>query len=342
METKQDTVEYKFVGEGIRTSFNSIEAALAYVKKKNLLPVNGHRWEIEEIHHKVISHVFESERQVIDNEEITKRIIDYFLEHATIENVSFDEYPEFFNDPEHRDFKYHNQLYAYLCCRHYLGYTKENFIELYNKLCEESGDKNSLYYWNICELCCYYAIKDKYGINEKDICLVDNQKFDSKDVNPILTCNEAAKKEIDRWLHDMYFADFANFKPGEYGFYEQPNIWRNVEGQELLDMYKETLRTLPVEKMTWSYNVGDYKPCHNYKLDVVEDTSDNRIDIVEPELITDDGIHMWGRHIPGIMFRNDDIIVTNDEYYGRNVNLKTSKAVDVDEKLYEYCIKNLK
>jgi hypothetical protein len=347
METKQDTIEFKFVGEGIKTSFNSIDEALAYVNKKKLLPVNGESWEIEEIHHKIISHIFESERKVIDNPEITKRIIDYFLEHATIENVSFNQHPQFFNDPEHRNFRYHDQLYAYLCCKHYLGYTRDQFVELYKKFWNENCNEDKyVYFGDICKLCCYYAIKDKFGFDEKDICLVNDPKYISlKHVNHVLEANEKAKKEVEKWTHDMYFADGGGFTPGKYGFDKSPNIWRNVEGQELLDMYKEVLRTLPIENMHWSYNVGDYKPCHNFKLDVVKDPYNDKNTLVGDnslDIIVDNGIHMWGKFIPGIMFRNDDVIVTNDKYYGRHVNLRASKAVDVDEKLYEYCIKNLK
>ena len=59
MKIKQDTIEFKFVGEGFKRSFNSIDEALEYVEKKKLIPANGDSWEIEEIHHKLISHSFE-------------------------------------------------------------------------------------------------------------------------------------------------------------------------------------------------------------------------------------------------------------------------------------------
>ena len=344
METIEDTIEFKFVDEGIKTSFSSTEEALEYVKKKKLLPRNGHSWRIDEIHHKVISHTFESERQVVDNTEITKKIIDYFLEHATIDNVQFDNKQQYFNNPEHRNFRYHDQLYAYLCCKQYLGYSIDQFVELYKRLYVANCDGDGhAFFGDICELCCYYAMKDKYGVKEEDICLVKDPKFDNlKIMNPALEENEAAKREVNDWTSEMYMADGGHFTRGEYGsIKEEPKIWRWAEKQETLDMYKEALKSIPVEKMKWSYNVGDYKPCHNYKLDFIDIGEEIKREDVD-EIITDDGIHMWGLRIPGIMFRGNDIIITYSKYYGRNVNLRSTKAVDVDEKLYEYCIKNLK
>jgi hypothetical protein len=90
--------------------------------------------------------------------------------------------------------------------------------------------------------------------------------------------------------------------------------------------------------MKWSYNSGNYAPCNNYKLEVVDFEEIRK----SPELKESDSIHMWGAYIPGIMFRDEDIIITKDNYYGRNVSLSKSKACDVNDKLYEYCIKNLK
>ena len=338
---KQDTVEFKFVGESVRKSFNSTEEALAYVKKKNLLPTNGKSWEIEEIHTKVISYTFESERKVIDNIEITKKIIDYFLEHATIENVHFSKDEVYINDPENRNFRYYSQMYAYLCCKKYLGYDRDKFVELYKKFYKENCDKDGhAFETYICELCCYYALKDKYGIDEADIHLVTDPKYKWKTKNPIFKekYNEAYLEVYD-WIQEMFMADGGHFRKGEYGrIMEEPKIWHYVKGQELLDLYKETLRALPIEKMKWSYNSGNYSPCNNYKLEVV-DFEKIRESL---ELRSQDSIHLWGAYIPGIMFRDGDIMITEDNYYGRNVSLSKSKSCDVDEKLYKYCIKNLK
>ena len=228
METIQDTIEFKFVDEGIKTSFSSTEEALEYVKKKKLLPRNGHSWRIEEIHHKVISHTFESERQAVDNAEITKKIIDYFLEHTTIGNVQFDGRPQYFNNPEHRNFRYHDQLYAYICCKQYLGYSIDQFVELYKRLWDANCDGNRYaFFGDICDLCCYYAMKDKYGIKEEDICLVKDPKFPNiKNMNPALEKNEAARREVIDWTHEMYMADGGHFTIGEHGsIKEEPKIW---------------------------------------------------------------------------------------------------------------------
>lgn len=340
---KQDTVEFKFVGESVRKSFKSTEEALAYVKKKNLLPANGKSWEIEEVHTKVISYTFENERKAIDNKEITKKIVDYFLEHATIENVHFSDHEVYINDPENRNFRYYNQMYAYLCCKKYLGYDRDKFVELYKKFYRENCDEDGHVFEScICELCCYYALKDKYGINEDDMHLVVDPKYNWKTTNPIFKEKyHEAYLEVYDWIQEMFMADGGHFRKGEYGgIMEEPKIWHYAEGQELLDLYKETIRALPIEDMTWTYNVGDYKPCHNYKLDVVKKWNEDKEN--ENVIDSENTVHMWGKFIPGIMFRDGDIYVTDSAYFGRNVNLRSRKAVDVDEKLYEYCIKNLK
>ena len=58
-------------------------------------------------------------------------------------------------------------------------------------------------------------------------------------------------------------------------------------------------------------------------------------------------MHLGARQTtpPGIMFRpfNDtpDVLITYDNYYGRNVHLRSAKAVDEDEKLYRICKETL-
>jgi hypothetical protein len=103
--------------------------------------------------------------------------------------------------------------------------------------------------------------------------------------------------------------------------------------QELLDAYKEELKKVPIEDWYWERNVGDYKPCHNYKLVMKRPKKYNDGDFK---------IHMFGKYLPGIMFRDGDIYVTNSQYIGRHVNLRKTSVCDVDENLYNYCIKNLK
>ena len=36
------------------------------------------------------------------------------------------------------------------------------------------------------------------------------------------------------------------------------------------------------------------------------------------------------------------LIITNSQYIGRHVNLRKTSVCDVNEDLYNYCIKNLK
>ena len=142
-------------------------------------------------------------------------------------------------------------------------------------------------------------------------------------------------KEEQYWIHDLYFADGDYFRPNEYPrIPEQPKIWKYLKGQELLDAYKEELKKVPIEDWYWERNVGDYKPCHNYKLNFPHEFDPKGKDYNRTT-------HIFAR-IPGIMFRNDDIYITTSNYIGRHVNHRATQQCDIDEKLFEYCTKNLK
>ena len=325
----KDEVEFKFIGENMRGGFQSIEDALKYVKTK--LPANGKSWKIEEVHTKVIEHEFESERKAIDNKEITKRIIDYFIEHATVDNVKTTEHLQYFMNPEHRDFRFSHQLYSFLCIQHYLGYTKEQYWELYNDLMSKNNDHSD---YRVSQGICWLAIANKFNLSKDDIIKItlaegwkDYEEYSEKHKN--------ASKEIIYWLNDLNYVDgYENdsWKISYPNVKEKPNIWKWCTDQEFLDTYKERLKQIPIEDFEWRYNIGDYKPCHNYKLSLKP----------EKDISYDDyTIHMFNR-LPGIMFRNNDIYITHDDYYGRNVNLRKSSVIDVNEDLYNYCIKNLK
>ena len=159
----KDCVEFKFIDENMRCGFSSMEDALKYVKNK--LPSNGKTWKIKEIHTKVIEHEIESERKVVDNKEITKRIIDYFIEYASENNITFSNNEQYYFNPEHRDFRYHDQLYSFLCTQHYLGYTKKQYMKLYNDLYKKFADKSGYAYeGRVCECICYLAIADLFKI----------------------------------------------------------------------------------------------------------------------------------------------------------------------------------
>lgn len=327
-----DTVTYKFVGETIKSSFNSIEDALEYVNSKNRLPANGKSWIIEEIHNKIIQHTIISNRKVIDNKEITKNIVNYFIEHATVDNVKFDTIPQFFINPEHRNFRCHVQLYSFLCIEKYLGYTKEQYWKLYNELCNKYKNDRYVSLNSICIMICYYAMAEKYGFNREKIF---NTNFTDYNIliNEIEKNNPLITKERTYWLLNLYLADgHDHLKPGKYeGINEPPNIWRYMSVEELLNYYKEELKKIPIEDFEWEYNIGNYKPCHNYKLNIKHNNiSDNEC-----------SIHMYGHGLPGIMFRDEDIYVTDSNYIGRHVSHTNTLAVDVNEDLYNYCIKNL-
>lgn len=103
--------------------------------------------------------------------------------------------------------------------------------------------------------------------------------------------------------------------------------------EEKLAAYKERIKEYPWDKVKVFYNIGDYKPCHNYKFEFPREFDPHKeLHNTYSPIAT----------IPGIMFRDEDIYVTNSNYIGRHVNHRASKQCDVDEKLYEYCTKNLK
>ena len=327
----KDCVEFVFVGENMRGGFNSMEDALKYVKKK--LPSNGKSWKIEEIHTKVIEHEIESERKVIDDKEITKRIIDYFIEHATANNIKFDVNEQYFFNPEHRSFRDHDQLYSFLCTQHYLGYTKEQYMNLYHEIYKKYADNSGYAYDGyVCECICYLAMAESFNMTKDDILAIDFSNYQIS--NKFAKDHPDMFKEKQYWFHDLYFADGDYFRPNEYPrIPEQPKIWKYLKGQELLDAYKEELKKVPIEDWYWERNVGDYKPCHNYKLVMKRPEKYNDGDFT---------IHMFGKYLPGIMFRDGDIYITNSQYIGRHVNLRKTSVCDVNEDLYKYCIKNLK
>ena len=81
------TTFYDFPEENIRKKFTSKEEALDYVKNK--LPANGKEWVLRKTVTTIEEETIESTRKLIENKNILKRIIDAFIERATINNVNF-------------------------------------------------------------------------------------------------------------------------------------------------------------------------------------------------------------------------------------------------------------
>lgn len=352
----ENSVEYRFVGERIRKTFDSIDDALKHVKGK--LPSNGKSWIIEEVHTKIIQHEIKSDRQVIDNKDITKRIIDYFLEHASVENVLIgsDIFWQYIINQDHRSFSYYQDLYSFLCCEKMLGYNKDQFWKLYKEvediLKNDIKDLPTEDRWigrgDVADILCFIALSEKYGFTKDEMIqlgrdiLIGYHKGDynvlDRFKNQSLNASDIAE-EHNYWMKDLYYADGHDFSRGPYStrIKTKPNIWRTVTDEEKLEYYKNEIRKLSLDDFQWEYNIGNYKPCHNYKLTIKNKNIDENGHINYDNY----SLHMCSFYLPGIMFRNNDIYITYEQYIGRNVNHTQSLPVDVDENLYKYCIRNL-
>lgn len=326
------TAVYKFVGELSNKSYPTLEAAL--MSRKGKFPANGKTWEIDQITTNVKHYSIVSENQVSDNQEITKRIIDYFCEHATLNNVKIDDmYPyegKIFANPKYRNLKYdmYNRLQGFFCCNHYLGWTFERYIEEWEGLKGNlSKGGKEMYEGFITDFLIYKAIQKKFGIKDKDIEFHDEKHGEN------IWVEFPYRDEIDKKYPGIY----EELKRWDYLYMDKDidgsPLWEKITKQEMLDEYKKVLKEIPISEFEWEYNSGDYKPCNNYKLNVK-----NREDDTERyQVFGEKGIDVYG-----VMFRDGDVVITANNYYGRHVNHRTTTKVNVDEKLYEYCTKNLK
>lgn len=324
----ETTTLYNFPNEsGIRKSFTSKEAALKYVKDK--LPTDGKNWVLRKTITTIEEETIESTRKLIENKDILKRIIDRFIEKATADNIKFDG----------RQYKCNNEKYANIEYREveaYLFAEQEGFP--WEKLDDWFSNKDGIlegrfdnYYGEVIdyndrygcsliasELALWYIISDKFNIDLNDI-----------------------KAELDDYDHKELTNKYPEAKKYLENNYNRRGIYDNIiygpmENQEALDIYKERLKKYPIEHAFVNYNIGDYKPCHNYKIEFPEEFDPN---------YTGKQTNKLGDYfnpIPGIMFRDNDIYITYSNYIGRHVSYRQSKRVDETEELYNYCVKNLK
>lgn len=349
MET---TTTYQVLNGNQRGNFASLEDFKKWAKGK--LPTEGDNWQIKKVVMSEEEFEVECERKRINNPEIIKRILDTFCEKANVDKMLFNgssiEQHILFDKTEYTvtDDRYMNmtiqQVQIYYMAEQ-LGYPWEKLDDLYaNKdgIMNGRGDDhqdmstfNSREYLTN-ELAPFFILKERFNIDDKDI----NEYMFNYGI--IDRYKEVGKR---RERFDDYEGTLAGKYPKMMKFWEHHfnNCWRIIRDngllrtlnlKEQLEAFKERIKDYPVDKVVVKRNTGDYKPCHNYTLEFPIEF-DPHFEKLKNTM------HPYA-HIPNIMFRDEDIVITYSEYYGRNVNLRKSAQCDVDEKLYEYCTKNLK
>jgi hypothetical protein len=335
------TTFYQVLNGNSKSNFDSLEDFKKWAKGK--LPTEGDNWKIKKLVMSEEEFEVECERKRINNPEIIKRIIDKFCEKANADKITFDGTECTVTDDRYMNMTI-SQVSIYYMAEQ-LGYPWEKLDDLYaNKDGIMNGrgrDFQDMSTFNSREwltntLAPFFILKERFNIDDKDI------NEDMFNYGSLDRYKEVGKK------HE-HFDDYEGTLAGKYPemmafwkkhFYNSWHItWDNglvrwLEPKEQLEAFKERIKDYPVDKVVVKRNTGDYKPCHNYTLEFPA-----KFDPHYKEL--KNTMHPYVR-IPNIMFRDHDIIITTSEYYGRKVNLRTSAQCDVDEKLYEYCTKNLK
>ena len=337
------TIEFVVLNGNARKHFSSIEEFKTWAKDK--LPNEGDEWKLEEIITQTKQHTIPCEKKRIVNTDVIKRIIDTFIEKANVKNVKSD-FPEWkMIDPKYNRLTIGQAEVYYMAEQ--LGYPWEKLDNIYaNKdgIMNHRWDseyhgydtfEDREFYTNW--LAPFFIIKDvfpEYNIDEKDITIeMYNYGHLSR-----------SKKEGKKYIHyDDKEGTLAGKYPKMMKYYQETwhskmaiydNIYVRLSSEEYLEEYKKRIKEFPIDKITVEYNVGDYKPCHNYKLEFPHEFDPKGKDYWNT-------VNVFSR-IPGIMFRNEDIYITNSKYVGRHVHHRATQQCDIDEKLYEYCTKNLK
>lgn len=341
------TTIYDFPNENFRKKFYSKEEALKHIEGK--LPSNGKNWFLRKTVTIIEEETIESERKVIENKDIIKRIIDTFIDKANVNNVRFgsSDTPYKVTDPKYSRLTY-GQAHVYYMAEK-LGYPWEKLDDIYankdgimnHRWDEEHHGYDTFedreFYTNW--LAPFFIIKEvfpEYNIDEKDI-TIRNYNYGR------LERSEPEKPGSRKYIHYDDPTTLAGKYPKMMEYYIKNwhsnmsifnTIYVQMKEAEALEEYKKRIKEYPIDKVVVEYNYGDYRPCHNYKISF-------------PSEFDPRGEKYWNTmnifaRIPGIMFRNDDIYITNDNYIGRHVNHHGANRVDENEELYKYCIKNLK
>ena len=341
--TNTKEIYYSFPQENFRKKFTSEKEAMKFVENK--IPANGKSFVLRKTTTEVIDTEFDSKKKAIYDINILKRIIDTFIEKANVNNISFHDTPYKVIDPRYENFTYGQAGVYYMAEQ--LGYPWEKLDALYaNKdgIMNHRWDtehhgydtfEDREFYTNW--LAPFFIIKDifpEYHLDEKDITIY---KYNYGHIERY----EPEKLGSRKYIH---YDDPDNTLAGKYPemmkYYlknwHSPSIFGKyyveMPREEALELYKKRIKEYPIDKVTIEYNWGDFKPCHNYKINFPEE--------FDPEKKNFRSMKTFSR-LPGIMFRNNDIYITNSNYIGRKVNHMGSKIPNMDEELYNYCTKNL-
>jgi len=323
-----------------RKHFASIEEFKEWAKDK--MPNNGDKWILNEVITEIKVHKIKSERKRGYDQSIVNRILTEFIEKANTKNVIYEDYESTVTDPKYLNFQ-HFQLIPYKIAED-IGYSWDKLDDFFknkdnvlnNRLIDSKGinmfeenlKESSLedvlynYCWQISTLANYWVVKDKFNIVDEDI---------NYDMIFNYAGNNYKKKKIEAKYPEAY--KFVKSYEGYVYPSRKKGLVIELTPEEKLAAFKERIKEYPWDKVEVFYNVGDYKPCHNYKIEFPQEFDPHK------ELF---GTYNLIDFIPGIMFRDNDIYVTRSNYIGRHVHHRASKQCDVDEKLYEYCTKNLK
>ena len=340
MET---TTTYQVLNGNSRGSFASLEDFKKWAKGK--LPTEGDNWQIKKVVTSEEKFEVECERKRINNPEIIKRIIDKFCEKANTEEtkICFDGQECTVTDNRYMNMTIQQVTIYYMAEQ--LGYPWEKLDDLYankdgimNGRGDEHQDMSTFnrreYLTN--QLAPFFILKERFNIDDKDI---NEYMFNYGIIDRYKEVGNRREhvNDYEGTLAGKYPKMMAFWKKH---FYNNWNIaWskgllRYLDTKEQLEVFKERIKDYPVDNVVVKRNTGDYKPCHNYTLEFPVEFDPHFEELKNT-------MHTYV-HIPNIMFRDEDIVITHSEYYGRNVNLRKSAQCDVDEKLYEYCVKNLK
>ena len=326
--------------------FGNLEEFTKWAEDKQ--PLSGDLWDIEEKITEVKNHKLESKkkRDALMTTENIKKIIDVFLEKATIDNVEFSismgKLPYKMTEERYLDFTIGQAGVYYMAEK--LGYSWEKLDAIYankNGIMNGRWDgeghgydtfEDREFYTNW--LAPFFILQEKYNIADEDITI---RKYNYGNINRY--------EMIDgKWKHydDKDTLAYKYPKMMEYykeNWHSNTEMFHNgmivkMDSKDALIEYKERIRDYPVSNVKMVYNTGDYKPCDNYML-VFDSKGDNKSKVYKRS------VRPFAR-IPGIMFRTKDIFVTNDNYIGWHVEHGRGLVCDVDDKLVEYCVKNLK
>lgn len=315
-------IKYVLKNGNARKHFLSIDEFKKWAKNK--MPFSGDTWELDKIETETVK--IKSERIAKNDPSVIKAIITKFIDKASLQNIKFDSLPVIPKDP-----KYNNlsriKLGLYILADEYnypwsdLDYLFQCKNGIYNLLNVPDVDLSEPEFY-MTWLAPFFILQQKYNIDPSDINL-KNYNYGSK--------HDPAGKQRPEFLANKYPEAMKEAR-------EKPRILsrsmlKTLSEQEALDEYKKRLLDFPIDTVKVVYNVGDYKPCHNYKLYFLPEN-----DLKGKNYYNT--LNIFSR-MPGIMFRDHDIYITYSNYIGENT-LRYQQQIDVDDKLFNYCTRFLK